>query len=170
MVVVQGGQEPEFEVRPDPGKLIQTATTIPNILEAIGRTNLIDSPGLMEYNHQLVLSLVSGQVRTPDEISNIVVKTTPAGAPVRIGDVAAVTPSVKPVYTIVTANEKPAVLLSVYRQPDGNTVTVAERGARRGGEHPPDAASGRAIAPVLRPVGDRQQFDRQRAGRHSARA
>ena len=30
-------------------------------------------------NHQLVLSLVSGQVRTPEEISNIVVKTTPAG-------------------------------------------------------------------------------------------
>jgi CzcA family heavy metal efflux pump len=126
MVVVQGGQEPEFEVRPDAGRLIRTETTIPNILEAIGRTNLIDSPGLMEYNHQLVLSLVSGQVRTPDEIANIVVRTTPAGAPVRIGDVAAVAPSVKPVYTIVTANERPAVLLSIYRQPDGNTVTVAD--------------------------------------------
>ncbi len=126
MVVIQGGQEPEFEVRPDPGKLIQTATTVPNILEAIGRTNLIESPGLMEYNHQLVLGLVSGQVRTPEEISKIVVKTTPAGVPVRIGDIATVAPSVKPVYTIVTANEKPAVLLSVYRQPDGNTVTVAD--------------------------------------------
>ncbi len=125
MVVVQGGQEPEFEVRPEAGKLVQTSTTVPEILEAIGRTNLIDSPGLMEYNHQLVLSLVSGQVRTPDEISNIAVKTTPGGAPVRIGDVATVAPSVKPVYTIVTANEKPAVLLSIFRQPDGNTVTVA---------------------------------------------
>jgi CzcA family heavy metal efflux pump len=125
MVVIQGGQEPEFEVRPDPGKLVQTATTVPNILEAISRTNLIESPGLMEYNHQLVLGLVSGQVRTPDEISQIVVKTTPAGVPVRIGDIATVAPSVKPVYTIVTANEKPAVLMSVYRQPDGNTVTVA---------------------------------------------
>jgi CzcA family heavy metal efflux pump len=126
MVVIQGGQEPEFEVRPDAGKLVQTATTIPNILEAIGRTNLIDSPGMMEYNHQLVLGLVSGQVRTPTEISNIVIKTTPAGTPVRIGDVALVSSSVKPVYTIVTANEKPAVLFSIYRQPDGNTVTVAD--------------------------------------------
>jgi len=124
-VVVQGGQEPEFEVQPDPGKLVQTSVTVPNILEAIGRTNLIDSPGLMEYNHQLVLGLVSGQVRTPSEIAGIVVKTTQAGAPVRIGDIASVAPSVKPVYTIVTANEKPAVLLSVFRQPDGNTVTVA---------------------------------------------
>ena len=31
----------------------------------------------------------------------------------------------KPVYTIVTANGKPAVLLSVNRQPDSNTVEVA---------------------------------------------
>jgi multidrug efflux pump subunit AcrB len=34
-------------------------------------------------------------------------------------------PSVKPVYTIVTANQKPAVLLNIYRQMDGNTVAVA---------------------------------------------
>jgi CzcA family heavy metal efflux pump len=124
-VIIQGGQEPEFEVRPDPAKMVETAMTIPNILDAIGRSNLIDSPGLIENNHQLVLSLVSGQARTPAEISQIVVKTTPAGAPVHIGDVAAVTPSVKPVYTIVTANQKPAVLLNIHRQPDGNTVSVA---------------------------------------------
>ena len=72
-----------------------------------------------------MLSLVSGQTRTPAEIANIVVKTTPAGAPMRIGDVASVAPSVMPVYTIVTANAKPAVLLNIYRQPDSNTVTVA---------------------------------------------
>jgi CzcA family heavy metal efflux pump len=125
-VIIQGGQEPEFEVKPDPAKLIETQMTIPNILDAIGRSNLIDSPGLIESNHQLVLSLVSGQARTPVEISNIVVKTTPAGTPIHIGDVAAVTPSVKPVYTIVTANQKPAVLLNIYRQMDGNTVEVAK--------------------------------------------
>ncbi len=125
-IVVQGGQVPEFQVEPDPAKLIQTGTTIPNVLDAIGRSNMIDSPGLIETNHQLVLSLVSGQARTPEEIANIVVKTTPAGTPVRIGDIATVAPSVMPVYTVVTANTKPSVLLNVYRQPDGNTVTVAK--------------------------------------------
>ena len=40
-----------------------------------------------------MLSLVSGQARTPAEIGNIVIKTTPAGAPLRIGDVATVEPS-----------------------------------------------------------------------------
>ncbi len=124
-VVVQGGQEPEFEIRPDPPKMLQAGVNVPTILEAVRRSNLIDSPGLIENNHQLVLSLVSGQARTPAEISAIVVKTTPAGLPVRIGDIAAVQESVKPVYTIVTANAKPAVLLNINRQPDGNTVLAA---------------------------------------------
>jgi CzcA family heavy metal efflux pump len=126
MVVVQGGQEPEFEIRPDPSKLLQTQITIPLLLEAVRRSNMIDSPGLVETNHQLVLSLVSGQTRTPEDIANIVVKTTPAGIPIRIGDLGTVQPSVKPVYTVVRANGKPAVLLSIKRQPDSNTVQVAD--------------------------------------------
>ena len=125
-VVVQGGQVPEFQVQPDPAKLVQAGITIPNILDAIGRSNMIDSPGLIEANHQLILSLVSGQTRTTGEIANIVVRTTPAGAPVRIGDVATVGPAVMPVYTVVTANGKPSVLLNIYRQPDSNTVVVAD--------------------------------------------
>ncbi len=124
-VIVQGGQVPEFQVQPDPAKLVESGITVPNILDSIARTNMIDSPGMIQANHELVLSLVSGQTRTPDQIANIVVKTTPAGAPLRIGDVASVSPSVMPVYTVVTANGKPAVLLNINRQPDGNTVVVA---------------------------------------------
>ena len=125
-VVVQGGEVPEFEIQPDVAKLVQSGVTVPNILDAVSRSNMIDSPGLIEARHQLILSLVSGQARTPNEISNIVIKTTPAGTPVRIGDVASVGPSVMPVYTVVTANGKPSVLLYVYRQPDSNTVSTAE--------------------------------------------
>jgi len=124
-VVVQGGQEPEFQITPDPAKLVQTQVTIPNILDAVAKSNLIDSPGLLENNHQLVLGLVSGQARTPEELSGIVVKLSPAGIPVHIGDIATVEDSVKPVYTIVTADGQPAVLLNINRQPDSNTVAVA---------------------------------------------
>ncbi len=125
-VIVQGGQEPEFQIMPDPAKLLTASVTVSDILDTVRRTNLIDSPGLLERNHQLYLGLVNGQVRTPEEIANAVIKSTPAGIPVRIGDVATVAPSVKPVYTVVTANGKPAVLLNINRQPDGNTVQVAQ--------------------------------------------
>src|ERR1700741_3214517 len=124
-VLVQGGRVPEFQVTPDPARLHAAGITVTDILEAIRRTNLIDSPGLLEHEHQLVLGLVSGQVRTPEQIGQIVVKTPSNGVPIRLGDIAKVAPSEAPVYTIVTANGKSAVLLSVNRQPDSNTLDVA---------------------------------------------
>ncbi|MFZ0705953.1 MAG: efflux RND transporter permease subunit [Candidatus Korobacteraceae bacterium] len=125
-VVVQGGQEPEFQITPDPAKLLAANVTVPDVLDAVRRTNLIDSPGLLQENHQLYLGLVNGQVLDPEQLGEIVIKSTPAGVPVRIRDVAMVGPGVKPVYTVVTADGKPAVLLNISRQPDSNTVDVAD--------------------------------------------
>jgi multidrug efflux pump subunit AcrB len=124
-VIVLGGQQPEFHIQPDPARLVNAGVTVTDILDAIKRTNTIDSPGLFEQNHQLVLGLISGQVRTPEQIAAIVVKTTVAGIPVRVGDLGQVVAGVKPVYTIVTAGGKPAVLLNINRQPDSNTLEVA---------------------------------------------
>ena len=124
-VVIQGGRVPEYQVTPDPARLQAAGVTVQDILDAIRRTNLVDSPGLIEHNHQLVLGLVSGQVRSPEQIGQIVVKTTPASVPVRLGDIGTVATSDAPVYTVVTANGKPAVLLNVNRQPESNTLQVA---------------------------------------------
>jgi CzcA family heavy metal efflux pump len=124
-VLVQGGHQPEYYIVPDPAKLLVAGVTVNDLLDSVRRTNLIDSPGLLEQNHRLYLGLISGQVRDPGQIANIVVKSTAAGLPVRIGDVAAVQPGVKPVYNVVTSNGKPAVLLSINRQPDSNTLNVA---------------------------------------------
>lgn len=124
-VVVQGGRIPEFQVTPDPARLPTSGITVTDILEAIRRTNLVGSPGLIESDHHLVLGLVSGQVRSAEQIGQIVVKTTQAGLPIRVSDVATVAPSLAPVHTIVTANGNPAVLLNISRQPDSNSLEVA---------------------------------------------
>ncbi len=125
-VLIQGGRIPEFQITPDPARLNAAGITVTDILDAVRRTNLVDSPGLIEHNHQLVLGLVSGQVHTPEELGQIVIKNSAAGVPIRVGDVGSVSRSVAPVYTMVTANGAPAVLLSVNRQPDSNTLTVAD--------------------------------------------
>ena len=125
-VVIQGGLVPEFQVTPDPARLANAGITVQDILDAIRRTNMIDSPGLIEHDHQLVLALISGQVRTADQIGQIVVKNT-ANIPIRLGDIATIAPSTAPVYTIVTANGKPAVLININRQPESNTLQVANQ-------------------------------------------
>ncbi len=125
-VTVQGGEIPEFDITPNPVQLLRSSITVPDILNAVRRTNLIDSPGLISQEHKLVLTLVDGQVHDPSEIGNIVVKNSPAGIPVHISDIATVAAAVKPVYTAVTADGKPGILLNVLRQPGTNTVAVAD--------------------------------------------
>jgi CzcA family heavy metal efflux pump len=124
-VLVQGGQRPEFHVVVDPARMLRAKTSIADILGAINRTNIIDSPGLLSRNHQLFLGLVTAQARSLEDIGEVVIKHA-NNVPVRVQDVGDVTPAVEPVYTAVTANGKPAVLLSINRQPDSNTVQVAD--------------------------------------------
>lgn len=124
-VTVQGGKVPEYHVVPDLARLQSSGVTISDLVNAIQASNIIQSPGLYEENHQLILGLVGAQVHDADALGQLVVKTTPAGAPVRVADVATVQPATMPVYTVVTANGKPAVLLNITRQPASNTVAVA---------------------------------------------
>ena len=124
-VLVQGGKEPEFQITPDPAKMLRAKVGVQDILDAVNHTNLIDSPGLLNRNHQLFLGLITAQVQNPDQIGDIVIKNV-NDTPVRIKDIGTVEPSSAPVYTVVTANGKPAVLISINRQPDSNTVQVAD--------------------------------------------
>ncbi len=87
-VIIQGGRVPEYQITPDPARLISSGVTVADILDGVRRTNLIDSPGLYEDNHQLVLGLISGQVHSPDELGQIVVKNSAAGVPIRVRDIA----------------------------------------------------------------------------------
>ncbi len=124
-VLVQGGQRPEFHVVVDPARMLRAKTSIADIVGAINRTNIIDSPGLLSRNHQLFLGLVTAQARSLEDIGEVVIKHV-NNVPVRVQDVGDVDAAVEPVYTAVTANGKPAVLLSINRQPDSNTVQVAD--------------------------------------------
>ncbi len=125
-VTVQGGQVPEFHVVPNMAKLQAAGVTVLDLANAIGNSNIIDSPGLYEQDHQLILGLVGAQAHDSEGLQQLSVKTTTNGAPVRVGDVAAVVRAPMPVYTYVSANGKPAVLLNIARQPSSNTVAVAD--------------------------------------------
>jgi CzcA family heavy metal efflux pump len=124
-VTVQGGQIPEFHIVPNLSRLQAAGVTLLELVNAVQESNIIDSPGLYEANHELILALIGAQAHSAAELSNLVVKTSPGGAPIRVADIATVEPSTMPVYTAVTADGKPAVLLNIARQPSGNTVAVA---------------------------------------------
>jgi CzcA family heavy metal efflux pump len=125
-VTIQGGAVPEFQVVPNLAKMQAAGVTMLDLTGAIEASNIIDSPGLYDQDHQLVLALVGSQAHDLDSLKRLSVKTTAGGAPVRVGDVAAVVHGTEPVYTAVRADDEPAVLLNIARQPSSNTVAVAD--------------------------------------------
>jgi CzcA family heavy metal efflux pump len=124
-VQVLGGQLREYHVLVDRARLEARGVSLQQVADAVKSTNVITSPGLINENHQLELALVSGQATSIDDLSAIVV-TNVNNVPVRVGDVASVTPGLEPRFTIVTADGRPAVLLNVLRQPTANILAAAD--------------------------------------------
>jgi multidrug efflux pump subunit AcrB len=125
-VTVQGGQVPEYHVIPNLARLQNAGVTLTDLVNSIEASNIIDSPGLYEANHELILALVGAQAHDAEHLGSLMVKTTASGAPVHVSDVAEVRPGTEPLYTTVTANGVPSVLLTLARQPSSNTVQVAD--------------------------------------------
>ena len=146
-ITVQGGKVPEFHVEPNLAMMQTAGVTIPDLVSAIQASNIVDSPGLYQANHQLILGLVGAQVHDADQLRQLVVKTTPAGAPIRIADVATVADGTMPQFTMVTANGKNAVLINIARQPSSNTVAVADAVASKMAELKPKLPPGVKVEP-----------------------
>ncbi len=79
---------------------------------------------MVQENYHLYLTTVTGLFRNKEQIENTVVDVV-KGTPVTIANLAKVVPGEQPIYNIVTANGRPAVLVNVLQQPDGNAVAIA---------------------------------------------
>ncbi len=124
-VEITGGETREFHIVVSPEKLASYKMDVRDISSAVASANGIASPGLVENNFHLYLSLVSGLLHSKEDIEGVVVANR-KGVPILVKDVATVEPSVTPVYIRTTANGKPAVLINVVKQPTGSTVAIGD--------------------------------------------
>ncbi len=122
---IVGGRAPEYHVLVNPEKLNGYGLPLTRIVDAIRNANLIGAAGMVQENYHLYLTTVNGLLRSPAEIENTVVDVV-KGTPVLVKNLATVVPGERPVYTIVTADGLPAVLVNVMQQPDGNALTIAD--------------------------------------------
>jgi CzcA family heavy metal efflux pump len=124
-VEVTGGDTREFLVTVAPEKLAAYHLDVRQVSDAIQKTNFIESSGLIDNNYQLYLSLVSGLLKTQDDIAAVPVSFQ-GGVPIRVSDVAIVKPSVADKYVRTTAHGQEAVLINVMKQPTGSTVHIRD--------------------------------------------
>ena len=120
----QGGEVPEIHVRIDPLRLASQGVGINDVTAALQNTGIVASAGRMDDHGRLYLVVVDNTMRAIQQVRETVVRGG-AGGVVTLGDVAEVAPGVAPSWTRVVLDGKPAVLFSVYEQPDGNAVQIA---------------------------------------------
>ena len=82
-----GGFEKQFHVTPQPARLIAYGLTMRDLLQALEMNNQNVGAGYIERNGEQWLIRTPGQVKSAEEIANIVL-TTRDGAPIYIRDVA----------------------------------------------------------------------------------
>jgi len=121
-----GGRAPEFHVVVDPLRLAAAGLTLSQVADAFEKNNLVASSGLHEENHKLYLTVVDGRVHAKKDIEDFIV-TAANSHPVLIRDIASVERGPEPVFNIVTADGRDAVLLNIHSQPDGSILDIARR-------------------------------------------
>lgn len=127
-VAVMGGDIKEYQILMDPGKMRRHGVSMDEVIYAVKGMNQNASGGtLYEYgNEYIVRGLLS--TNEIDELKKAVVKTSENGLPITLDAVADVRIGPKtPVLGVASNDGKPAVLLTVTKQPNTNTLALTGR-------------------------------------------
>ncbi|MGJ3236034.1 efflux RND transporter permease subunit [Marivirga sp.] len=125
-VVVIGGDYKQYQVMADPEKLKYYDISLAELLEKVEESN-VNAPGgfLNEYGNQYIIK-GSGRAYSIEQLAESVVKSV-NGQSIKIKDVAEVKVGAADKIGDASLNAKPAVILTIAKQPDVNTLELTER-------------------------------------------
>ncbi len=121
-----GGYEREIRVELDLGKLRALDLPLDAVLAAIRDANVDLPAGELEEGRYEVRLRAPAEFRSVGEIASTVV-TVRDGAPITLGDIAAVRDTYEKLSRIVRVNGEPGLRIAIRKQADANTVEVSER-------------------------------------------
>ncbi|MBL7960512.1 efflux RND transporter permease subunit [bacterium] len=125
-VVPIGGGTKQYQVLVDPEKLIAYEITLQQVLKAVETSNQNSSGGVFMEKGQEYLIRGLGRVYSPADVeqSAIAVRN---GSPILVRDVAEVKIGAATKIGDASVNAKPAVIISIQKQPAANTLSLTER-------------------------------------------
>jgi len=116
-------------VKPD--RLAKLGITVPEIVSAIQAQNTVNPAGKaggepapkgQEFTYSV---LAQGRLVSPEEFGQIVVRETPDGGTVRVGDVARIELGSQDYSVAGRLNGKPSAIIAAYQLPGSNAVNAA---------------------------------------------
>ena len=125
-VIPLGGEVRQYQVLVDPTRLSAYGVTLDEVLSAARGSNVNASGGVFMDGGQEYLIRGTGRVQQLEDIARTAVAVR-NGTPVLIGDVAETRIGAAVQLGRGSVNAQPAVILSIHKQPDTNTLELTGR-------------------------------------------
>lgn len=126
-VAVIGGDIKEYQILLDPARMKHYGITLEEVMPVVENMNQNATGGILyEYGNEYIVQGVMATTHT-EELGKAVVKTI-GGVPVLISDIAEISIGAKtPKLGLASEKGKPAVLVTVTKQPGTNTLELTDK-------------------------------------------
>ncbi|WP_394517150.1 multidrug efflux RND transporter permease subunit [Pantoea sp. SGAir0175] len=125
MVTLAGGNQPAIRVQMDPKALAAHKLSLEDVNTLIANSNVNGSKGGFDGKYHSVTIDANDQLRTAVEYGNLIL-TWQNGAALRLKDIAHIEQGPENRFQSAWANNRPAIVISVQRQPGANVIQVVD--------------------------------------------
>src|SRR6202007_374608 len=126
MVSISGGQRPAVRIQANPTALASYGLSLEDLRTSLSQANVDQAKGNFDGPHQAFTIGANDQLLTSDGYRPLIIAYK-NGAPVRLSDVATVFDGAENAKQAAWANQHPAVILNIQRQPGANIISVVDR-------------------------------------------
>jgi multidrug efflux pump len=125
LVSISGGQRPAVRVQANPTALASYGLSLEDLRTALANANVDQAKGTFDGEHQAFTIGANDQLLSSAGYKPIIIAFR-NGAPVRLSDVAVAVDGAENVKQAAWANNRPAVILNIQRQPGANIISVVD--------------------------------------------
>lgn len=121
-----GWRDREFWVEVDPNKLKEYHVSILEVMQALHEHNVTVPAGLIKTKDREYNVRVNSEVRTPEEIENVIIRANDGGYWLKVKDIARVIETFEDAKNLSRTNGKRTVGLVVIKSAEGDVITVVD--------------------------------------------
>ncbi|GGC61364.1 efflux RND transporter permease subunit [Chelatococcus reniformis] len=125
-VTVAGAEQPSIRVNVDPQRLAAMGIALADVRNAIVTANTVSPLGTLDGASKGLTIAANNQMTEPEEFGRLVVRAA-NGTIVQLKDIATIERGVRNTRAAGWYNGKPAVLITVTKQPDANVIETVDR-------------------------------------------
>jgi len=129
-IEIMGGNQREYWVNLDPQKIVALHLDYRKVEEALRNSNTLEYVGRLNEANKLYLNIADNRFLSINDIGNTIVARD-GPTPIKLSEIARIEPAIKETFLACESDLKPAVLVTVIKQPGTNAVSIMKEVEKR---------------------------------------